>query len=352
MKIQIYGNLSQIGAARSWGLVMSNIALAIKKAGHEIACYSSNGQANIDPRVRPYLVNELDSKEPVFTYCSPPELIKINTEKIYCMTAYESSILPKGWADMLNIRRVQVIVNSVQQQVMMKDNGVKAVVVPLGVDPEIYKPEGHRLDLGKKYKFLSVGIPHYRKGFDILLQAFAEEFEPDEPVAVVLKTEKITKPNYWEIDIVNEIKKVQRKRKTAEIMLVTGDAPDLAGLYRACQCYVSPSRGEGWGLTIYEAAACGLPVISTITKKFSSKTIKAPFQAQYHTFNPNATIKEPSLIGLKQCLRFFYANKMLVIDTTFLTWENSARQLLNIMGAPDPDGDFNKWVNKQNEAVI
>jgi glycosyltransferase involved in cell wall biosynthesis len=38
---------------------------------------------------------------------------------------------------------------------------------------------------------------------------------------------------------------------------------DLAVLYNMCQCYVSPSRGEGWGMPFLESGACGLPVIAS-----------------------------------------------------------------------------------------
>jgi glycosyltransferase involved in cell wall biosynthesis len=36
---------------------------------------------------------------------------------------------------------------------------------------------------------------------------------------------------------------------------------DLPRLYAACDCLVHPYRGEGYGLTVVEAMACGLPVI-------------------------------------------------------------------------------------------
>ena len=37
----------------------------------------------------------------------------------------------------------------------------------------------------------------------------------------------------------------------------------MVSLARSDDCFVMPTRGEGWGLPIIEAMACGLPVIAT-----------------------------------------------------------------------------------------
>jgi glycosyltransferase involved in cell wall biosynthesis len=37
----------------------------------------------------------------------------------------------------------------------------------------------------------------------------------------------------------------------------------MPDLYRAADCFVLPTRGEGWNLPALEALACGVPVITT-----------------------------------------------------------------------------------------
>lgn len=43
----------------------------------------------------------------------------------------------------------------------------------------------------------------------------------------------------------------------------TLSAEDYVRLYRACNCYVTASHGEGWGMPVTEAMSMGLPAIVT-----------------------------------------------------------------------------------------
>ncbi len=90
-----------------------------------------------------------------------------------------------------------------------------------------------------------------RKGVDIVFRAFAEEFKSEEDVELVLKTNR---PGIVGVPLqypkVKIIRSVYSKKQMSEL------------LYNA-DCFVFPSRGEGFGLTALEAMATGLPTIVT-----------------------------------------------------------------------------------------
>lgn len=146
-------------------------------------------------------------------------------------------------------------------------------VMPLGVNHQIYRP-GPRGDLppcillttdgaGRRarpagFTFIYCFLPSFRKGLDILLPAFEEAFGDDPDVSLVLAVTH--RPSSLGDPDLDNPKTHYRSR----IYCLTGDYSEreMAKLYRACDAYVTASRGEGWNLPMCEAAACGLPVIA------------------------------------------------------------------------------------------
>ena len=143
----------------------------------------------------------------------------------------------------------------------------KVQIIPNGINPEIFSPEGvvYNLPTKKRFKFLFVGGATYRKGFDILLMAFIKAFKKNDNVCLVVKS--VGAETYYKNQSMSKIiDKIQEDPDNPEIIHITGDnysEEEMASLYRACDVFLSPYRGEGFTLPTLEAMACGLPVIIT-----------------------------------------------------------------------------------------
>ncbi|MEW6447591.1 MAG: glycosyltransferase [Bacillota bacterium] len=188
-------------------------------------------------------------------------------------TMFEADRIRPEWARCWN-RMDEVWVPSHFNVETFSASGVdreKLRVVPEGIDADHFNPQAEPLNIrgGKGFIFLSTFDLQDRKGWDILLTAYLREFEPGEDVALLLKVYKIacSRPGTIEEQIALFIRKRLglSLEKIPEVILFKGHIEDkrMPGLYTACDAFVLPSRGEGWGRPYLEAMACGLPTIGT-----------------------------------------------------------------------------------------
>ncbi|MHB0965825.1 MAG: glycosyltransferase family 4 protein [Bellilinea sp.] len=128
-----------------------------------------------------------------------------------------------------------------------------AIFIPWGTDTELLTPPNPpNLSNGQKdiTFFHSCGMSPYRKGTDLVVEAF--KHLPGAQILIIHAQSK------------DRIDAVLRKEIESDdrIKLIEDEIP-LPGVYHLGDIYVYPSRLDGIGLTIAEAMACGLPVITT-----------------------------------------------------------------------------------------
>jgi glycosyltransferase involved in cell wall biosynthesis len=197
--------------------------------------------------------------------CASADLFARNTAQYrigYALT--EVNGIPEEWVRNAN-RMDEIWVASSFNQTGFIESGVERpiFVMPSGVDPEVFHPALAAFPLRGTFLFLSVFEWSERKAPEVLLRAFNRQFKKSEDVVLFCK---IMVPPWASFDIPAAVESLALSERGGRIVIDLGTylrAEELGSLYRSADCFVLPTRGEGWGLPIYEAMACGLPVIAT-----------------------------------------------------------------------------------------
>lgn len=189
--------------------------------------------------------------------------------KLVLIQPWEYGSIPAGWIKPVRDVVWQVWVPSNFVRASFVQSGIdpeKVVVVPNGINPQVFTPEGevYPLETRHAFRFLFVGGTIFRKGADVLLKAYLAEFTRKDDVCLVIK-DFGTSSFYRGQGLGDQIAKLAANPQVPEIVYLIEDLAEdqIPALYRSCHCLVHPYRGEGYGLPIAEAMACGLPVIVT-----------------------------------------------------------------------------------------
>ncbi len=198
----------------------------------------------------------------------PPDLRPPRSGRLAVIQPWEFGAIPVDWVEPLRRDVDEVWVPSEHVRAMYLHAGLDADrvhVVPNGVDLDRFTPDGPRyeLDDAPGLRFLFVGGAIQRKGVDVLLAAWQTAFAGRDDVTLVVK-------DFGSGSIYRNA-----DRTALQELAASGAAPrvvhldadlsgdDLAGLYRSCDVFVHPYRGEGFAMPVLEAMASGLPVITT-----------------------------------------------------------------------------------------
>ncbi|MCW3058182.1 MAG: hypothetical protein JWQ02_3 [Capsulimonas sp.] len=201
-------------------------------------------------------------------------------------TIFETDRLPQDWVKACNKMDFVWVATEFNRQTFV-DAGVdpnKLVVVPECLDAAPYQtlPTCEEIAVNSElpaavreiasddhFTFLSIFDWTQHKGWDVLLRAFLTEFGGRSDVRLVFKVWSTM--GYDHAEIRRQASELAQRELGVDLAAeprvlfiedyLSDDA--MRALYCACDAYVLPSRGEGWGRPYMEAMACGLPTIAT-----------------------------------------------------------------------------------------
>jgi glycosyltransferase involved in cell wall biosynthesis len=189
---------------------------------------------------------------------------------VFWRTMFETDSLPAGWAERANSVE-QVWVPSSWNVGTFAGAGVErhrlrvlhSPLDPIGWHTLPRRPSTH----GGEVVFLSVFTWALRKGWDVLLTAYFEEFTRTDPVVLILRADPFLFGGSDD-PVAEQLERFvcdSRMRRRPRVRIVDQPLPEpaLRTLYRSADAFVLPSRGEGWGRPLMEAKAAGLPVVTT-----------------------------------------------------------------------------------------
>ncbi len=279
-----------------------------------------------------------------------------------------------GWLAVDGKNQPKGAVNSLHRVVTWTEFGAQEIrnsgycgpidVVPLGVDHNIFKPLD-RLESRAKVivdrKPISdddfivgfVGRNQIRKRIDLTIQAFAEfisRYSIDD--AKLLIHSAPTGEDAFDLHRLADYYGVKDKMILSEGVLGSGlDISVLPVLYSSMDVFLTTTQGEGWGLCVLEAMACGIPCITPnwsglgdwaegVSLSIPCKTtaVSAPIGSGAYTIGGVADIDSAvsalEMLYDEPSVREDYSNRGLSLAST-LTWKRTAQEFKKVLEGID-----------------
>ncbi len=271
-----------------WGQAATDYILALDAAGVDVVPRAL--KLNARQHTPPARVLELEAKssrgaDVVIQHILPHHYDYNGRMLNVGLFASETSdFATSTWSDRLNTMDAVICINHQQVNAAWR-SGVRVPISVVGHATDIsrFQQSYQPLDQLKPYReageflFYTVGEMVRRKNLAALLKAFHLEFDPSEPVQLVIKTDMPGKsPQESRKHVEAFCSEIKRGLKLhggkienyKDEVLITDRLTEhgMMRLHAACDCFVQPSYGEAWSIPAFDAMAMGrTPIVTDCT---------------------------------------------------------------------------------------
>lgn len=177
---------------------------------------------------------------------------------------FEATEAPESWVKYCNMMNEVWVPTEWDRKKFVKAGvNVPIYVIHQGIDPDYFHPDYAPMQTPavENFKFLVNAAWFPRKNLRNLIVAFQSEFKRGEDVCLIVKTLNLGLND----GIKEELEQITSNLESAKVYVKEEALENfkVPSLYTMADCFVLPTRGEAWGLPLFEALACGLPVITT-----------------------------------------------------------------------------------------
>ena len=259
--------------------------------------------------------------------------------RLWLYTMSESTRVGRAYVDCINTLYAGAMVTAPDLVPIYRESGIKVPVyyVPMGITPPPVQPIRRQPDKDR-FIFLTYSLGEMRKGAELVIMAFKELFGGDPRYQLLVKAPPDPMP--WLRAIPDD-----------QILLIDGKLSEQAWfeLLASVDCFVFPSRGEGFGLPPREAVLAGTPAIATEwLGMWDVACWGYPIdvaELRSYSFDgranhQNAQWAEPDRESLKCWMRYMVANQAEALgkierQQAYLqefTWRRTAKLMLDVIG--------------------
>jgi len=271
-------------AVSGYGLVIRNLVPRIAKEGHEViiatkhphtGCVKWNGFDVINGTDIGLINRMVESGEVDYIISLiDNHILKENLLNWISYCPFDSEKLPSSIERYLP--HIQLLIALTRHgQDEFRKAGYDSFYAPDGVNPEIYKIQNESSEYNRKTLVLednfivgTVGknYPDDRKNFVNLMWAFKVLHERHPEARLFMATNLGRDGTTYPIPLIaDSLGILNYISLTSEDDFVMGKVTDdmVANRYRAMDVMCLPTKGEGFGLPLIEAQACGTPIVTT-----------------------------------------------------------------------------------------
>jgi hypothetical protein len=233
------------------------------------------------------VINKKHEHYDLFIYHSTPDLWKnfnrkfqqINKYKqVVGYTTWETDTLPVNWVMNINNEASEVWCPSTYNKDVFQNSGV---IIPIKVVPHVFLknqlPQKSEVNLSSfdgtsisnnfiGYTFYFIGELTPRKGIEDLISVYDKTFSDTDNVRLIIKTHYKNynlKNRQYCIDSINRMMSHISSNKRIHFIIDNISDLDIYGLHSIGDCYVSLTKSEGFGLTVFDAFNYGKEIITT-----------------------------------------------------------------------------------------